>query len=669
MKKRKVCLILLMISLICGFGCKTKKTSSIDGFPLQFVWSWEEDQNRVGEGNVWNGFVKEGNLFKATNPVSRFAFWRKTVTPTLFLEYKNAGKASVRLFLNGVKIERLAPAARITRKAIKTDRLYQGLNFVEFRKGEKIEFYIKDIYFEDEEETSTSPNFQIEKGEKLHIPFEAGKVSLVLKGKGSLRMRAREAMTSSVLKVKKIANVFSFFKKKSRLSSPSPFIIELQGLKGKFSIQDVKFVPHEVKKPPPETLFIKKPFPDIYILLIDGCQASHLGAYGYSRDTSPHIDALAKDSVVFENAYSNAAFTRAAVATIFTGLYPEHHKVRVLTKGLLHEFLTLPEFLKNRGYQTSLFSSSANISGPFGFRQGVDEFYKYFGQRKAMRKYIASDFIEWLKRTGNGSPRFSYLHFKEPHFPILPPPPFLNMYKKDPPRYPVILRLKNKKDFSPEEIQDLTDDYDSTIAYVDHLLGKILDHMKETDSYDQSLIVFLSDHGEALYEHKFIGHGGIVFDEVTRIPLLVKFPSAMNIKGRVRTVVQTTDIFPTISRLFRNKRKFDGRSLVEAYFQKEQGNEYSVSRNFIMPGAFGLRWRDYYYIMELNDFTEELYNVNISPEINIIDKHKALSLFLRTKFLAWLCRYQTIQKKAKQIDLTKLSPAELENLRALGYIE
>ena len=395
----------------------------------------------------------------------------------------------------------------------------------------------------------------------------------------------------------------------------------------------------------------------------------HLGAYGYSRDTSPHIDDLARDSVVFENAYSNAAFTRAAVATIFTGLYPEHHKVRVMTKGLLEEFFTLPEFLKNRSYQTSIFSSSANISGPFGFRQGVDEFYKYFGQLKAKRKYISSDFIEWLKRTGNGLPRFSYLHFMEPHFPILPPPPFLNMYKKDPPRNPVILRLKNKGDFTPEEIQDLTDDYDSTITYVDHLLGEILDYLKEADLYDRSLIIFLSDHGEALYEHKYIGHGGIVFDEVTHIPLLVKFPSAMNIKGRVRTVVQTTDIFPTISRLFRNKRNFDGRSLMEAYFQKEQGNEYSISRNFIMPGAFGIRWRDYYYIIELNDFTEELYDVNLAPEKNIIDKHKPLALYLRTKFLTWLCRYQTIQKKAKEVDLNKLSQNELENLRALGYIE
>jgi len=666
---KKFGILFLSISFVFVFGCKPEKAGLTSDFPLQFFWSWEEDQNCVVEGNIWNGFVREGNLFKATNPVSRFAFWRKTVSPTLFLEYKSAGKASVRLFINGKKIEKLTPVAKITKKAIKTDRLYEGLNFIEFRKGEKIDFYIKDIYFTDKGEKSACHNFQIEKGEKLRIPFKAGRVTLVLKGKGGLNLKAYEGKTSSVLKVKKITNAFPFFTKKFRMSCQDPSVVELQGLKGKFSIQNIKFVPLEVKTLPQEVPAFKKPFPDIYVLLIDGCQASHLGAYGYSRDTSPNIDSLAQDSVVFENAYSNAAFTRAAVATIFTGLYPEHHKVRVMTKGLAEEFLTLPEFLKKRHYRTSIFSSSANISGPFGFRQGVDEFFRYFAQHKTERISIAPDFIEWLKSTNNGPPRFSYLHFMEPHLPIRPPPPFLNMFKRKPVKDPVILRLKNKKVFTLEEIQDLTDDYDSTIAFVDHSLGKILNYLKKADLYDRSLIIFLSDHGEALYEHKFIGHGGIVYDEVTRIPLVMKFPSYMDLKGKVKTIVQTTDIFPTIARLFKNKRKFDGRSLIEAYFQKEQGKEFSVSRTFLKPGAFGIRWLRYYYIIDLEDFKQALYDVNVEPEKNIIDSHEALSFYLRTKFLTWLWKYQTIQTKEMDVNLKKLSKEELDNLRAFGYIE
>jgi arylsulfatase A-like enzyme len=667
--RKKIGILFLSISLVCALGCKSEKAGLAAGFPLQFLWSWEEDQNCTDEGNIWNGFVKEGNLFRATNTVSRFAFWRKTVSPILFLEYKSAGKSSVRLFINGKKVERLTPVAEITKKVIKTDRLYQGLNFVEFRKGKKIDFFIRDIYFTDNKEKLDGHNFQIEKGEKLHIPFEAGKVSLALKGKGGLNLRVYEGKTYSKLKVKKITNVFPFMKKKFRMSCPGPFVIELEGLKGKFSIQNIEFVPLEAKKPPKEAPRFKKPFPDIYILLIDGCQVRHLGTHGYPRNTSPNIDGLAQDSVVFENAYSNAAFTRAAVATIFTGLYPEHHKVRVMTKGISNEFLTLPEFLKNRNYRTSIFSSSANVSGAFGFRQGVDEFFQYFTHLEDKRGNIPLDFIEWLKRTETGTPRFSYLHFMEPHLPIVPPPPFLNMFKKSPVKRPIIFRYRDREVFTSEDIQDLIDDYDSTIAYVDHQLGKILNYLKRADLYDDSLIVFLSDHGEALYEHQFIGHGAKVFDEVAHIPLVVKFPSSLKLKGRIHTIVQTTDIFPTIARLFRNKRKFDGRSLIEAYYQKEQGNEFSVSRTFHKPGAFGIRWHNYYYIIDLKDFGQELYDVKLEPENNIIDSHKGLSLYLRTKFLSWLWKYQTIQKKAIDVDLKRLSKEELDNLRAFGYIE
>jgi len=331
--------------------------------------------------------------------------------------------------------------------------------------------------------------------------------------------------------------------------------------------------------------------------------------------------------------------------------------------------LTLPEFLKSRKYRTSIFSSSGNVSPSFGFAQGVDEYFAYFNWRKAKRKNITPDFIEWLKSTEGQQLRFSYLHYMEPHLPIIPPPPFLNMFKKRPIKDPVILRVRKKKTFTSEDIQDLIDDYDSTIAYVDHFLGEILNHMKKNNLYEPSLIVLLSDHGEAMYEHKFIGHGSKVYEEISRIPLIVKFPSYMELKGRVHTVVQTTDIFPTIARLFRSQRKFDGRSLIEAYFQKEQGNEFSVSRNFFKPGAFGMRWHNYYYIIDLKNFTEELYDVHYEPEKNIIKNHRVLSYYLRTKFLNWLWKYQTIQKQATEVDLKKLSPEELENLRAFGYIE
>jgi arylsulfatase A-like enzyme len=500
--------------------------------------------------------------------------------------------------------------------------------------------------------------------------MEPGSGSLVLKGTGILSIKVSNTKTSTILLEKKLSNLFQFVKKKLVYDYTDPFVIELETLKGSYCIHRLNYSPQKPKITTQTKSHLKKPFPDIFIFLIDGSNVNHLSAYGYPRKTSPNIDRLAEDSVVFENAYTNAVFTRAAVATIFTGFYPEHHKVRVMKQSLSDNLFTLPEFLKNRNYRTSIFSANANISVSFGFKQGVDEYFNFFrGWRKRKSEIIPLDFIKWLEKTNEDKPRFSYVHFMEPHLPIIPPPPFLNMYKKKPVKDPVMLRFKKMPELTSEDIQDLIDDYDSTITYVDHLLGQIWNHLREADLYNNSLIIFLSDHGESLYEHGFIGHGYKVYEENAHIPLFIKFPSYLNIKGRVQTVVQTTDIFPTIARLFQSNRKFDGQSLIDASDHKIIGNNYAVSRNFLKPGAFGIRWQSYFYIINLDDFAEELYDVTDDPRENIVDKKQALSLYLRTKFLKWLRLYQSNQRKEKTVNIEKLSEEELENLRSLGYIK
>jgi arylsulfatase A-like enzyme len=667
--KLKVYAICFLFILIFIPNCDSGKESHISVDPFQVLWTWDEDQNQVTEKNIWNGCRKDGELFYALDNISRFAVWKKSTPETLYLEYMSRGESPVKVFINGIPYGNLDPVSNLTRVPIKVGGFYKGLNFIEFRKRKSTEFFIREIVFSEKAE-STGNNFVIEKNEKVHIPMGAGSGSLILKGTGKLSVKVYDAKTSSILLEKKLSNLFLFVKKKLVYNYAEPFVFELEALKGNYRIHKLSYSPKKSKRTPPTKHHFKKPFPDIFIFLIDGSNVNHLSAYGYSRKTSQNIDKLAEDSVVFENAYTNAVFTRAAVATIFTGFFPEHHKVRVMRHGLSDNLFTLPEFLKRRNYRTSIFSSSANISASFGFKQGVDEYFNYFrGWRKRKREIIPSDFIKWLEKTNEEKPRFSYVHFKEPHLPIIPPPPFLNMYKKKPVKDPVILRFKEIPELTPEDIQDLIDDYDSTVTYVDHLLGQMWDYLKEADLYDDSLIIFLSDHGEALYEHGFLGHGHQVYEENAHIPLVVKFPSYLNIKGRVQTVVQTTDIFTAIARLFRSNRKFDGQSLIDAYYHNNIGDEFAVSRNFLKPGGFGIRWQDYFYVIGLDDFTEKLYDVTNNPGENIVDNKQALSLFLRTKFLKWLRPYQTNQRKEKTVDIEKLSEEELENLRSLGYIK
>ncbi len=117
---------------------------------------------------------------------------------------------------------------------------------------------------------------------------------------------------------------------------------------GDFDVTGYSFSPQAVERPPTVKVALPKD-PNIFIFLMDACQAKHLGTYGYPRPTSPIIDRFAQDAVVFENAYTNASFTRASVATLFTGLYPETHKVRILRQKLSRELADLARVPEGQG--------------------------------------------------------------------------------------------------------------------------------------------------------------------------------------------------------------------------------------------------------------------------------------------------------------------------------
>ena len=657
---KKLYLFPLFLALFfssCGGG-KKKYISNL-------YWTWEEDQACATKENIWGGFRKGSDGFVAQKPISAIALWRKTPPYSLSFYYKSQSHFPVKISINGRVVANLPFSSGFRKYSISSPLLRRGINIIGFLRRNRREFVVKNLCFHE----GGGKNFTLERNEGVTIPSDAGEVKLALKGKGNLEITFfRGSGFREVIREKK-SRPLGIFPVKIKFSSPQPFLVKIKTLRGSFRIGEFDFKGKKKPSPPaPEVLF-KKPYPDIFIFLIDACQASHLSLYGYKRKTSPNIEKLAKDSLVFDNAYTTAGFTRATVASIFSGLFPEHHKVRVLRASLDRRLLLLPEFLKGRGYRTAIFTASANVSSTFGFSQGIDEFFGYYGKwASGMERKMPGDFLHWVSR--NSAPRFAYLHFMEPHFPIIPPPPFRNMFKKRPRKNPVILRLRKMKSFTPEDVQDVVDDYDSTIAYIDSVLGRIWDRLRKMGVYENSMIVFLSDHGEALYEHGAFGHGPIVYEEMTHIPLVVKFPSYMNLKGRVKALVQVTDIFPTIASLFGVKLPLDGKSLLKAYAQREQGDEFTVSRNFLNPGTYGIRWRNFYYIINMGNFQEELYDLKENPGLNIDEKNRPLFLYLRGKFLKWLLKYQNLSMVEKKINLKKkLSKRELENLRSLGYIK
>lgn len=623
--------------------------------------------------NVWDGFEVKETYFQSAKRSARLILWRKESRRVeLRLTYSLTGRQA-RMAVNGVKVETPLLPSPAPRTIICPLELQAGLNFFKFRIFKKGNLRIHNIILGSEVETEVR---HLLPSESVALLRRAGGGCLSFNGKGEIALRKVEFVEGKPdvrterLKTSLLSRTLGY---ESDVTHDG--YIQAEVLSGRFNIRHKEPTDHPATPKNPASRPRLEVKPSIFVFLIDGCQAAHLKSYGYERKTSPNFDRLAEDGVLFENAYTNASFTRASVATLFTGLCPERHKVRVERHGLDRRLLTLPEFLKSKGYRTAIFTSAAAVSTRFGFRQGVDDYYGYFAswEERTRRGESTHQFYEWSHFPG---PLFAYLHFMEPHFPIIPPPPFLDMFRTTnltEERRHVILIHKNlsqqKHVYSAEEIQNVVDDYDSTIAYIDGELGKIFDHMRRTGVYDESLIILLSDHGEGLYEHGAWSHGNHVFEEITHVPLIIKFPAALGWKGRVSRVVQIADIFPTILDLFGQEIGLDGESLLEAVHSPELDDRFVVSWAFSTHETFGIRWRNWYYIKEIRSGRERLFRLDGDPLTDVADENPVVRTFFHLRFLDWYLRASLEEGQSVNVDMKKLPPEEIENLRSLGYLK
>jgi arylsulfatase A-like enzyme len=672
-------LVSLVIIILCFSYCG--KDSPSKSLSPSILWEKEQAVVSTSEGtkNLWSGFDIKNDFFVSNKAISKFILWKAKENKTnITLQYLLKGRP-VKVFINSQEAFTLKPRYNLG-TFTNGISLLKGFNFIEFRKVGKSIFKIKMLKIGN---PPVEEDGQLGPGESFSRFHPAGAGRIVLNGKGKVRIRIVEFINGrKKSREKELEPGFLSNTVKYPFRLASPGFIQVSTITGKFTVSDYTFAG---KQEEPRTgakvpVKIMKEKPGIHILLIDGCHADHLGVYGYQRDTSPNIDRFARDSVVFDNAYANATFTRSSVASIFTGFHPHRHKLRVLTNRLPKGLFMLPEFMQKKGYKTALLTEAGNISRFFGFGQGVDKYQKVF-RRWDDPRYLENNmynfFCDWIKNPG---PLFTYVHFRAPHFPIIPPPPFLDMYKEKekrgvPKKDRLILQLKQLAKegykFSPGEIKDVIDDYDSTIRFVDDEVGKLLDKLKEEKLYESSFIIFTSDHGEALYEHGYWGHGQNVYHETSRVPLIVKFPAQMKLKGRVKRVTQLVDIFPTFAALFGEKRYFDGQSLLDSIDVKKEDDTFAFSTSFGLPPSIGIRWRSWYYVIHLFNNREELFNLKKDPLKNAAgpEENKDLLTFFRAKFLDWYIDFDNIERTSQSVDLKKLPKEEYENLKSLGYID
>ena len=304
--------------------------------------------------------------------------------------------------------------------------------------------------------------------------------------------------------------------------------------------------------------------PDVMVLLVDALRADHVGAYGYARATTPAIDRLAADAVVFEQAVAQSTFTKTSIASLFTGLNPYRHGVywgsqretpsRVTSDILPSRLTTLAEVLRDHGYLTAAWVQNSHLRAFMGFAQG---FVSYFDQQGPVER-IAGRVERFLGLAGRREPFFIYAHFIDLHDPYRPPPPYDAMFG-DPSQVNAYAGIdlaewgaylaevrEGKRTLDAEQIARLEALYDGQLRRVDDQVGRVIDTLKRLGLYDSTLIVVIADHGDGFLEHGFISHSTTPYEELVRVPLVVKLPHARGAGRRIAAQARLIDLMPTI---------------------------------------------------------------------------------------------------------------------------
>jgi len=300
--------------------------------------------------------------------------------------------------------------------------------------------------------------------------------------------------------------------------------------------------------------------PNVLFLLVDALRPDHLGCYGYKRETSPGIDHLARQAILFENAHAQSPWTKPSIPTLFTSLYPAQHGVyegeresrpgHLESDVLPEECHTLAEILRDSGYRTAAFVNNAHLREGQGVDQGF-EIYEQGGHLLAPD--IHQRFLDFLGRE-DSRPFFAYLHYLDVHWPFDPSPPFATLFPVEGATFDfghadwrgLRDRINDGAlDLSVADRQKLVALHDGGIAELDSRIGALLVELRRRGLLENTLVVFTSDHGEELFDHGKVGHGGTLFEEVVRIPLIVRLPGP-GAPGRVTAPVRLLDVLPTI---------------------------------------------------------------------------------------------------------------------------
>jgi len=321
--------------------------------------------------------------------------------------------------------------------------------------------------------------------------------------------------------------------------------------------------------------------PNLVVVSLDTLRARNVGTYGYARETTPFLDRFAERGTLFETAITTSVTTGPSHMSIFTGLYPVNHGMRAGNEPKTDGVGTLPTYLRGVGFDTAAFTENGFIIRKFGFGQGFDKYSENRGSRRRAPGEARVTFPQaerWITERAR-EPFFAFIHTYEVHSPFRPPKPYADLFAKDDLPGPELSEMRLQRD-----------NYDREIRFVDDELRRLVSTLEELGLLERTIVVILSDHGEEFHEHGRYQHGGAVFEETLRVPLIFVGPGIRS-GQRIETQVSLIDVLPTVLDLIGVDRSndVDGVSLVSALSDGAEPEartlfaEANAPRRWLMP--------------------------------------------------------------------------------------
>jgi arylsulfatase A-like enzyme len=384
--------------------------------------------------------------------------------------------------------------------------------------------------------------------------------------------------------------------------------------------------------------------PNILLLVIDCLRADHVSANGYHRPTTPALDSLADDGLSFTQAISQSSWTRPSMPTLLTGLYPSEHGILELTRDesgvvigpiLAPEVDTLAERLAGAGYTSLLFGEQYQLSRKFGLAQGFEHYQNNIGGAEGINRR----FLKWLDQ--NQPQRFfTLLHYFDIHWPYCPPPSSQGTFDEgggdiDFCKRSRKLRIAIRRGeiaLSEADKKTMVAVYDEELLTLDRTLARLFDDLRERQLWDNTLVIVTADHGEEFFEHGGIGHKNNLFDELIRVPVILRAPSDWPVeRGRLAS--------------------------------GGEEREYTVSES---SAYLAVRTAKLKLILFRDEGTEVLYDLEADP-LETVDVAADRSDDVK-RLKTYLAQWRSNLKKTPPLFKT-VDDDTTEGLRALGYLD